>query len=686
MRNNYRRRSFNLSIMQANVGRCNVAHDLALNLAYLNRIDMILIQEPWIHSDRARRNTKRHPSYDCFAPTDNWDLRPRTLTYTRKGSNLSAIQLPIDTLPNPDLLCLQIQPRNAPKLTTYNIYNAPVGSEGAGTALNLLLSQSWHSEQLVLIAGDFNLKHDLWQSSIPQPSSQAAAFTHWATNRNLELISPPNEPTHNRGNTLDLTWASAALARTGITTHIADNLHTTSDHATLLTLSCLGSGPRNPDPLNTRFRLDTTNQKLFSDTLAIELSRPANTVELLSQCHDETRLPSLLDRLAEEITTAISKALTVSTKKTTGQGTGNAWWNDACQEAARKHRQARAEVRHQASLSVASQASLDQLAIMKTSLRRTVRQAKRKYWHGKIESASGNKDIFQIMKWHKPPTYLRIPPLRDPSTKKIVTDPHDKCNLLACELLQRAAVAEDIPITFPMVDAQPLTTPCPPITQGELDMALLHTKNSAPGHDGISPAALKLAWPQISAFVLVLFAKCLDIGWHPRPFRSASLCILEKPGKKNRSDPHSYRPIALLAVLGKGLERIIAKRLSWLAIRQKVLPRQQFGALPLRSATDLVAAAVHDIEEAWSRGKVVSMLTLGVQGALDTVLPGLLIRRLQDQKWPCNIQKWVASFLTDRSATIKLDGISGNTLLLSHGLPQGSPASPILFMLYIEPI
>src|SRR5256885_341594 len=122
MRYNYKRHAHNLSIMQANVGRSNVAHDPALNLASQNQINLILIQEPWIHRDRARRNTKRHPLYDCFTPTDNWASRPRTLTYSRKASNLSATQLPIDTTPNPDLLCLQIQPRNAPKLTIYNIY------------------------------------------------------------------------------------------------------------------------------------------------------------------------------------------------------------------------------------------------------------------------------------------------------------------------------------------------------------------------------------------------------------------------------------------------------------------------------------------------------------------------------------------------------------------------------------
>src|SRR5205809_6898185 len=40
----------------------------------------------------------------------------------------------------------------------------------------------------------------------------------------------------------------------------------------------------------------------------------------------------------------------------------------------------------------------------------------------------------------------------------------------------------------------------------------------------------------------------------------------------------------------------------------------------------------------------------------------------------------------DRSATIKLDGKSGKPFMLTQGLPQGSPVSLCLFMLYIQPI
>jgi hypothetical protein len=161
---------------------------------------------------------------------------------------------------------------------------------------------------------------------------------------------------------------------------------------------------------------------------------------------------------------------------------------------------------------------------------------------------------------------------------------------------------------------------------------------------------------------------------------------LPKPGKKDYSSPRSYRLIALLSTLGKGLERLIAHRLAWVAIKHKVLHPQHFGALPCRSATDLAATLVHDIEECWARGLCASMLTLDIKGAFDAVLQGRLIQCLHTQGWPSAVLRWVSCFTQDRTAAIGLDGHQSPIFAVPAGLPQGSPVSPILFMLYIEPI
>jgi hypothetical protein len=58
--------------MQVNVNKGSSNHEIALNLAFLNQIDILLIQEPYIFKqDLSRRITKRHPSYEAFSPMDD---------------------------------------------------------------------------------------------------------------------------------------------------------------------------------------------------------------------------------------------------------------------------------------------------------------------------------------------------------------------------------------------------------------------------------------------------------------------------------------------------------------------------------------------------------------------------------------------------------------------------------------
>jgi hypothetical protein len=60
-----------LALLQLNVGRLAAAHEIILSQAHSSNIDIILIQEPYIYKDLARKVTKKHPSYECFSPTDN---------------------------------------------------------------------------------------------------------------------------------------------------------------------------------------------------------------------------------------------------------------------------------------------------------------------------------------------------------------------------------------------------------------------------------------------------------------------------------------------------------------------------------------------------------------------------------------------------------------------------------------
>src|SRR5580692_4134907 len=120
-----------LQVMQVNVGKVSASHDIALSFAHDYHFDIILIQEPWIHRDRLRRISKRHPAYRCFSPVEDWANRPRVLTYVRKDPQLHAAQLRDGGESSRDLLTIQLAAWGQ-QICFINVYNAPPGSKNPG--------------------------------------------------------------------------------------------------------------------------------------------------------------------------------------------------------------------------------------------------------------------------------------------------------------------------------------------------------------------------------------------------------------------------------------------------------------------------------------------------------------------------------------------------------------------------
>jgi hypothetical protein len=99
-------------------------------------------------------------------------------------------------------------------------------------------------------------------------------------------------------------------------------------------------------------------------------------------------------------------------------------------------------------------------------------------------------------------------------------------------------------------------------------------------------------------------------------------------GKKDKTSVRSWRPIALLSCISKGFKRIILRRIAWIALTYRVFSNQHGGALPKRSAIDLVASFTHDVKKAIAEGKQVIIVTLDVQGAFDALLANRLLQRM----------------------------------------------------------
>ena len=159
--------------------------------------------------------------------------------------------------------------------------------------------------------------------------------------------------------------------------------------------------------------------------------------------------------------------------------------------------------------------------------------------------------------------------------------------------------------------------------------------------------------------------------------------MMPKVGKTDFTTYRSWRSIALLSYLGKSLERIVARRIVWTALQHGLISPQQAGAVPKMSATDLVASLTHDIELALANKKKATLVTMDVQGAFDALLKNRLLHRMAKQGWASKAIQLTDSFLTGRSITTRLETHTTQARQVHCGTPQGSPWSPMLYMLYL---
>ena len=215
--------------------------------------------------------------------------------------------------------------------------------------------------------------------------------------------------------------------------------------------------------------------------------------------------------------------------------------------------------------------------------------------------------------------------------------------------------------------------------------ALLDTSsNTAPGHSQISYQVLKWAWSCEAGrkHIVKLMQQCLTAGYHPKQWRKAIAVALRKPNKPDYSNPRAYRLITLLECLGKILEKIVARRLTFLAGKLGLIPPNQFGGRSNSSTADAILTFINDVQAAWNHGLVTSALTFDIKGYFDFVNHDRLLQELRRKHLPLEYVQWVASFLQDREAAICLDGIRGEMKPVRNGIPQGSPISPILAAFY----
>jgi hypothetical protein len=189
------------------------------------------------------------------------------------------------------------------------------------------------------------------------------------------------------------------------------------------------------------------------------------------------------------------------------------------------------------------------------------------------------------------------------------------------------------------------------------------------GHDGLSNKVLKLIKHEISHPLSLLINKSLHTGIFPDSMKIAKVLPLYKKGDLH--DVNMYRPISLLPVLSKVLEKVVNQQLFAYLNLHTLLTKSQFGFRPKMSTTHAIMSNIKYIEEAKYRKKKAMNIYLDLTKAFDSLDHTILIRKLEYYGVKNYELKWFTSYLTNRRQFVNCKGAISETPLHRNWSPTG---------------
>ena len=257
-----------------------------------------------------------------------------------------------------------------------------------------------------------------------------------------------------------------------------------------------------------------------------------------------------------------------------------------------------------------------------------------------------------------------------------------------------ASIASNLVSEIPVSDANPVDNlnhiQRPPtsfdfaeVTFNEIRDIINNLKNKT-SRDifGINVNLIKSVKNVIIAPLTKLINLCFKENVFPSILKIAIITPIYKKGDKNM--PSNYRPISLLPIISKIVEKCIVNRIVNFLEKYNLFSKDQFGFRKGKNTVQAISNLVSDITNAFTNLEYDAVLFCDLSKAFDCVDHGVLLRKLAPYGFSPDSVELLRSYLEDRCQIVRVDGKESGRSYVNIGIPQGSILGPVLFLVYIN--
>ena len=206
----------------------------------------------------------------------------------------------------------------------------------------------------------------------------------------------------------------------------------------------------------------------------------------------------------------------------------------------------------------------------------------------------------------------------------------------------------------------------------------------ASGPDDISPRVVRECIHFIAEPLCDIYNKSISTGIVPDKLKLAKIIPLYKKNDKNKVQ--NYRPVALLPIFAKLLEKILHQRIYTFFDKNKLLIDEQFGFRKNYSTSSGVLHLTEYISKQIDGGNFCVGVFMDLSKAFDTIDHRILLRKLYYYGIRGIALDLFENYLSNRKQYVVVDGVSSNYETVNCGVPQGSVLGPLLFLIYVNDI